>query len=225
MEKINRIEKIFNKIYYKIFVENFKENLNYNFPDDFFRWDLLDYLIKKNNYSDYLEIGCDKDQLFSKVNIKNKIGVDPSNGGNVRKTSNDFFSDNREFFDIVFIDGLHEYDQVKKDIINSLKFLNENGVVLVHDCMPDSLGKQAVPRYKMQWNGDVWKAIVDLRQDENLEIFTCSIDQGIGIIKKKKNTSILNLNKPINKLKFKDYFYNYKEYMRVISITEFKNLF
>jgi len=225
MEKINRIEKIFNKIYYKIFVENFKENLNYNFPDDFFRWDLLDYLIKKNNYSNYLEIGCDKDQLFSKVNIKNKIGVDPSNGGNVRKTSNDFFSDNREFFDIVFIDGLHKYEQVKQDIINSLKFLNENGVVLVHDCMPDSLGKQAVPRYKMQWNGDVWKAIVDLRQDENLEIFTCSIDQGIGIIKKKKNTSILSLDKPINKLKFSDYYYNYKEYMRVISLTEFKNLF
>ena len=225
MEKINRIGKIFNKIYYKIFVENFKENLNYNFPDDFFRWDLLDYLIKKNNYSDYLEIGCDKDQLFSKVNIKNKIGVDPSNGGNVRKTSNDFFSDNREFFDIVFIDGLHKYEQVKQDIINSLKFLNENGVVLVHDCMPDSLGKQAVPRYKMQWNGDVWKAIVDLRQDENLEIFTCSIDQGIGIIKKKKNTSILSLDKPINKLKFSDYYYNYKEYMRVISLTEFKNLF
>ena len=225
MEKINRIEKIFNKIYYKIFVENFKENLNYNFPDDFFRWDLLDYLIKKNNYSDYLEIGCDKDQLFSKVNIKNKIGVDPSNGGNVRKTSNDFFSDNREFFDIVFIDGLHKYEQVKEDIINSLKFLNENGVVLVHDCMPDSLGKQAVPRYKMQWNGDVWKAIVDLRQDENLEIFTCSIDQGIGIIKKKKNTSILSLDKPISKLKFSDYYYNYKEYLRVISLTEFKNLF
>ena len=225
MEKISRIGKIFNKIYYKIFIENFKEHLDYNFPTDFFRWDLLDYLIKKNDYSNYLEIGCDKDQLFSKVNIKNKVGVDPSNGGNVRKTSNEFFSDNKKFFDIVFIDGLHEYEQVKKDIINSLKFLNQNGVVLVHDCMPDSLGKQAVPRYKMQWNGDVWKAIVDLRQDKNLEIFTCSIDQGIGIIKKKKNTSILNLNKPINKLKFKDYFYNYKEYMRVISITEFKNLF
>ncbi len=225
MEKINRIGKIFNKIYYKIFIENFKEHLDYNFPTDFFRWDLIDYLIKKNVYSNYLEIGCDKDQLFSKVNIKNKIGVDPSNGGNVRKTSNEFFFDNKKFFDIVFIDGLHEYEQVKKDIINSLKFLNQNGVVLVHDCMPDSLGKQAVPRYKMQWNGDVWKAIVDLRQDKNLEIFTCSIDQGIGIIKKKKNTSILNLNKPIKKLKFKDYFYNYKEYMRVISITEFKNLF
>ena len=91
--------------------------------------------------------------------------------------------------------------------------------------MPDSLGKQAVPRYKMQWNGDVWKAIVDLRQQENLEIYTCEIDQGIAIITKKKNTSILKLNKPINKLKFKDYFNNYKEYMRVISLEKFKEIF
>ena len=91
--------------------------------------------------------------------------------------------------------------------------------------MPDSLGKQAVPRYKMQWNGDVWKAIVDLRQQENLEIYTCEIDQGIGVISKKKNTSILKLDKPINKLKFKDYFNNYKEYMRVISLEKFKEIF
>ena len=59
-------------------------------------------------------------------------------------------------FDLVFIDGLHTYEQVKKDIINSLNCLKENGVVLVHDCMPDCMSKQAVPRYRMTWNGDVW---------------------------------------------------------------------
>ena len=64
--------------------------------------------------------------------------------------------------------------------------MNDNGVILVHDCMPDSLSKQAVPRYRMQWNGDVWKAIVDLRQHKDLNIFTCEIDQGVGIIKKIK---------------------------------------
>ena len=88
--------------------------------------------------------------------------------------------------------------------------------------MPDSLSKQAVPRYRMIWNGDVWKAIVDLRQDKNLEIFTCEMDQGIGVIKKKENSSILEIEKPINKLKFKDYFDNYKQYLRVISIEDLK---
>ena len=225
MEKLNKFTKIFRKIYYKLFIENFKGKLNYNFTENFYRWDLIEYLIKKNNYKNYLEIGCDKNQLFSKVNINNKIGVDPVSGGNVRKTSDDFFKENKSSFDIVFIDGLHTYEQVKKDILNSVNCLLDEGIILVHDCMPDSLGKQAVPRYKMQWNGDVWKAIVDLRQHENLEIYTCEIDQGIGVISKKKNTSILKLDKPINKLKFKDYFNNYKEYMRVISLEEFKKIF
>ena len=225
MEKLNKFTKIFRKIYYKLFIENFKGKLNYNFTENFYRWDLIEYLIKKNNYKNYLEIGCDKNQLFSKVNIDNKIGVDPVSGGNVRKTSDDFFKENKSSFDIVFIDGLHTYEQVKKDILNSVNCLLDEGIILVHDCMPDSLGKQAVPRYKMQWNGDVWKAIVDLRQQENLEIYTCEIDQGIGVISKKKNTSILKLDKPINKLKFKDYFNNYKEYMRVISLEEFKKIF
>ena len=225
MEKLNKFTKIFRKIYYKLFIENFKGKLNYNFTENFYRWDLIEYLIKKNNYKNYLEIGCDKNQLFSKVNIGNKIGVDPVSGGNVRKTSDDFFKENKSSFDIVFIDGLHTYEQVKKDILNSVNCLLDEGIILVHDCMPDSLGKQAVPRYKMQWNGDVWKAIVDLRQQENLEIYTCEIDQGIGIVTKKKNTSILKLDKPISKLKFKDYFNNYKEYMRVISLKKFKEIF
>ena len=225
MEKINKFKKIFNKLYYEYFIENFKDKISFNFPKDYFRWDLIDYLIKKNNFENYLEIGCDDDQLFSKVNIKNKIGVDPVSGGNIRKKSDDFFSSNKDKFDLVFIDGLHIYEQVKKDILNSLKCLKENGIILVHDCMPDSLSKQAVPRYKMKWNGDVWKAIVDLRQREDLEIYTCEIDEGIGIITKRKNTSILKLDKPVKKLKFKDYFNNYKEYLRVIELSDFKKLF
>jgi len=225
MEKLNPIKKIFNKIYYNFFIENFKESLIYDFPKDYFRWDLIDYLIKKYNYKDYLEIGCDKDQLFSRVEIQNKMGVDPYSGGNIRKTSDDFFLNNNQTFDLVFIDGLHTYAQVKKDILNSIKFLNDKGIILVHDCLPNSMAKQAVPRYKMQWNGDVWKAIVDLRQNPDLDIYTCEMDQGIGVIKKNKNTFVLKLSTKINKLKFKDYYNNYKEYMRVISIREFKEKF
>ena len=225
MEKLNKISKIFNKIYYNIFVENFKGRLEYNFPPNYFRWDLIDYLINKYKYSDYLEIGCDQDQLFSKVRIKNKTGVDPISGGNIRKTSDEFFRENKNKFDIIFIDGLHTYNQVKKDILNSINCLKDEGIVLVHDCMPDSLSKQAVPRYRMSWNGDVWKAIVDLRQNENLEIYTCKIDQGIGVIKKKRNSSILKIEKNIKDLKFKDYYKNYIKYLRVVDLDEFQRLF
>ena len=143
---------------------------------------MINFLQTKRNIENYLEIGCDQDQLFSKINIKNKVGVDPVSGGNVRKLSDDFFTTNKSNFDLVFIDGLHEYNQVKKDILNSLKFLNPNGIILVHDCLPSSMSKQAVPRYRMSWNGNVWKAIVDLRCEKNIEIFTCEIDQGLSLI-------------------------------------------
>jgi len=224
MEKLNKFTKIFKKIYYETFIESFKGKLQLNFPSNYYRWDLIKYLIDKYKYSEYLEIGCDQDQLFSKVQIQNKIGVDPVSGGNVRKTSDDFFKDNKKKFDIIFIDGLHTYKQVKKDILNSVDCLNNNGIILVHDCMPDSLSKQAVPRYRMLWNGDVWKAIVDLRQEENLEIFTCEMDQGIGIIRKINNSFVLNIDKPIDQLKFEDYFKNYKEYLRVISVDDLKKI-
>lgn len=225
MEKISKIKKITNRIYHYVFVERFNKKIEYNFPNNFFRWNLINYLIEIKDYSSYLEIGCDQNQLFSKIKIKNKLGVDPVSGGNIRKTSDEFFKNNIEKFDIVFIDGLHHYHQVKRDILNSLKFLNNDGIILVHDCLPDSLSKQAVPRYKMSWNGDVWKAIVDLRQDGNLEIYTLKIDQGIGVIKKIKNTNILTLKKNPLKLKFKDFYFNYREYMRLIDLNEFKNIF
>ena len=225
MEKLNRFKKIINKFYYQLFIENFKNKIQYNFPRDYFRWDLINYLIKKNNYSNYLEIGCDDDVLFSKINIENKIGVDPVSGGNIRKTSNDFFKTNKKNFDIVFIDGLHHYKQVKQDVINSLNFLNKNGIILLHDCMPDSMSKQAVPRYKMQWNGDVWKAIIHFRQQKFIDTYTCEIDQGIGIIKKRENSQILNIDKSISQLKFKDYYENYKKYLRVIDLKEFHKIF
>ena len=224
IENVGAFTRFLRRAYYAIFIERFKGRLKHNFPSNYHRWDLIEYLINKYNYSEYLEIGCNEDLLFSKVRIKNKIGVDPESGGNVKKTSDEFFYENKKKFDIVFIDGLHIYDQVKRDILNSVNCLNDNGIILVHDCMPDSLSKQAVPRYRNLWNGDVWKAIVDLRQDENLEIFTCEIDAGIGVIRRGKNSSILEITKPIKELKFRDYFNNYKSYLRVISLEDLKKL-
>ena len=225
MEKLSKFKKIFNRIYHQLFVENFDKKLNFEFPRDYSRLDMINYFIKKNDYKSYLEIGCDKNQIFSQITLNKKIGVDPYSGGNVRKTSDDFFKENAEKFDLIFIDGLHVYDQVKRDIINSINFLNKEGVILVHDCLPDTIGKQAVPRYKMQWNGDVWKAIVDLRQRDDLEIHTCFVDQGIGIIKKQINSSILKINKKTQDLKFSDFYHNHNEYLRIINLDEFKKIY
>ena len=43
----------------------------------------------------------------TKLILKKKIGVDPVSGGNLRMTSDHFFKENKEKFDLIFIDGLH----------------------------------------------------------------------------------------------------------------------
>ena len=82
--------------------------------------------INRKNYKSYLEIGCFNNELFNYINCQKKVGVDPYSGGTIRKTSDDFFLKSKETFDCIFIDGLHVYHQVKKDIINSLKSLGSS---------------------------------------------------------------------------------------------------
>ena len=74
------------------FSEKFSKKINYNF-DKKNRLDLINFVIKKNKYKKYLEIGCNQDEVFKKIVI-DKIGVDPVNGGNFRGTSDDFFIKN-----------------------------------------------------------------------------------------------------------------------------------
>jgi len=221
MEDLNPIKLFLNRIFYFLFIERFNKRLSFNFPVDIFRWDLIQHIINKYNCTTYLEIGCDKDQSFSRIKINKKVGVDPISGGTIRDTSDNFFIKNKDKFDIIFIDGLHHYEQVIKDIYNSLDILNDNGHILIHDCLPRTIAHQAIPRYRGSWNGDVWKSIVELRTKSNLEVFTCEIDFGVGVIRKKINTKPLDIRiNDFKKLKFKDYYHNNKEFMNVISYDQ-----
>ena len=215
-----------NKIYNYIFGEKFYKKLNFNWNLYPHRLEIIQNIIISKNYKKYLEIGCDKDQIFSNILIDYKIGVDPVQGGNVRKTSDDFFKNNLDKFDIIFIDGLHEYDQVNKDINNSLKAINDGGIILLHDCMPKSYFHQAVPRSRMSWNGDVWKNIVEARANPEIDTYTCFADEGIGIIFNRLNRNKLIINKKnFKKLKFRDFYYNYREYLNIISAEEINKIF
>ena len=116
---------------------------------------------------------------------------------------------------------MHYYNQVKKDISNSLKVLNPNGIILLHDCLPNNHYEQAVPRCQMTWNGDVWKAIVECRTNNEIDTYTCYADFGVGAILKRGNKNILNINnQDFSKLKFEDYFYNFKSYMNIIEFDD-----
>jgi len=222
MEKLNKLKLLCNRIYHLSFCEYFSKSINFKFEQDIYRWDLINKIINKNKFTSYLEIGCDDNKCFDRINIKNKIGVDPVSGGNLRITSDNFFIDNKKKFDLIFIDGLHTYEQVKKDIINSINSINDNGYILVHDCLPSRLSHQAIPRYKGNWNGEVWKAIVEFRTKKEFNIFVCLIDTGIAVIKKQTNEDpLLYADLNFKKLKFEFFFNNYQKLMRLISWKDF----
>ena len=220
LEQKRKINFLVNKIYHLIFSEKFSKKINFNF-DKHNRIDLINYVINKYNYKKYLEIGCHNNEVFNKIKIE-KIGVDPVSGGNFKGTSDKFFEQNKENFDCIFIDGMHEYKQVKKDIINSIKFLNKNGIIILHDCLPKSINHQRVPRTRYSWNGDVWKAVVEARTWKHVDTFTVLSDQGLGIIKNKDNSDLLNLEDiSFEKLKFKFFYDNYQKIMRTIRYNDF----
>ena len=149
------------------------------------RVDIINWFIKKYNYKSYLEIGVDNpNNCFNKIDIENKIGIDPVKGGTFKMTSDDFFSINRDKFDIIFIDGLHIEYQVETDIDNSLMCFNINGTVVIHDLNPKNELEQKTPREVGVWTGNGWKAWAKFRMRDDLYMYTIDTDHGVGIIRK-----------------------------------------
>jgi hypothetical protein len=157
------------------------------------RLELINLAIKKTNAKKYLEIGCDKNKIFKRIDCEYKVGVDPARGGTHRMYSDEFFSENKETFDVIFIDGLHHYDQVSRDFNNSLKYLNENGIIILHDMMPKSEDEAVVPIPEIlphTWVGDVWRLAYDLSNRNDIVFKLVLIDNGCGIAWKGKQKPV-----------------------------------
>jgi hypothetical protein len=208
-----------------------------------YRFDVINFIIESLNKSEtiYLEIGVRYPEAnFNKINSKIKYSVDPGiefvqNPVDFKITSDIFFEELRSGailhkdikFDVIFIDGLHEANQVERDIKNALDFINDDGFIVLHDCNPptefharESYNFELSPA-KWFWNGTTWKAFFNYRKKE--EIFSCCIDTdwGIGVISKKKNLGSKTLveNQYYDFAIFKK---NRKESLNLISYDDFK---
>src|SRR6478609_9013885 len=112
------------------------------------RTSIIQFLIDKVNGKKYLEIGMGPGLNFNAIKCDYKVCVDPTPTVPVTfsLTSDNFFEQNNETFDVVFIDGLHWSEQVYKDIENSLKVLNKGGYIICHDMSPHSEFIQRYPQ-------------------------------------------------------------------------------
>lgn len=173
----------------------------------------------------YLEIGVKKGAAFRRIAADEKIAVDPAFRLSERsrkradakarfthyfeQTSDDFFASEAAFLeqrgiDVALIDGLHTYQQVVRDVDNTLRYLREDGVIVLHDCNP-ATASIAYPAtsfddfyanrhwWNVLWSGDVWKAIVHFRSTrDDLRVAVLKCDFGVGLVRKGAPDSMLS---------------------------------
>lgn len=69
--------------------------------------------------------------------------------------------------DLAFLDGLHLFEVLLRDFINTERHMSREGLVVLHDCVPVGHAmaeRQWIRRQTKQWTGDVWKLIPILRK-------------------------------------------------------------
>jgi len=193
------------------------------------RTDVIQSIIDKTDACSYLEIGVADGSNFHPIRARDKTAVDPAFGFRARnrirwsiknrcnirakyheQPSDEYFKRIRpsQKFDVVFIDGLHTYQQSLRDVVNALNCLSQAGVIIMHDCNPanaaeacpaenlEQAGKLNVPGWNGEWCGDVWKTICHLRSREpNLQVFVLDCDRGLGIVTRGNTEGLLNLTK------------------------------
>jgi hypothetical protein len=122
------------------------------------------------------------------VPLADKVGVDPLKGGTHRMSSDEFFAENQSRFDIIFIDGLHTYEQVRRDVINAMAALAPGGWIALHDLVPRTWEEEHVPRVSGLWTGDVWKVAIELSKTPAIEFRILMIDHGVGLMRLKDDS-------------------------------------
>lgn len=203
--------------------------------------------MRNKGLKNYLEIGVFNGHVFFRVKSTFKIAVDPAfvfdtmrktgkifvNPYNIfnkyfLKTSDEFFLEyapgifNKKKIQIALIDGMHEYSFALRDVENTLRYMSEDAVIIMHDCNPrtkDNAGtfEEWKAKGTGDWNGDVWKAIVHLRSLRNdINVFVLDCDQGLGIITKGKPENRLSFSKEdIQAFSYDDFDANRKEWLNL----------
>ena len=161
-------------------------------------------------------------------------------------TSDEFFKNNQELLtankiQLAFIDGLHTYEQALNDTINTLKNASDDIIIVLHDCNPlDALAAHPAisidharaelkdhKNWKNIWNGDVWKAIVDIRKNHpELTAFVLDTDHGLGFVYRKKRENLPEIFNSINEIATLDYAFfdkNRKDIIDLKPVSYFEN--
>jgi hypothetical protein len=134
----------------------------------------------------YLELGVEFGTTFHAIAAQSKVAVDPYfqfdadamrktdiNATYFQTTSDAYFGteNNGAKFDLIFVDGLHTFDQTLRDLLNAIQCLTTGGVIVVDDILPssysasiptisESIAYRAVTNEPdPSWMGDVFRLV------------------------------------------------------------------
>lgn len=144
----------------------------------------------------YLEIGIESGLTLEAVLAEGIVGVDPAHRINIARlpgqmsvhtvASDDYFAAvlkplaraemPADLFDVVFVDGLHTFEQSYRDVLNAFAVLSPTGIVIVDDTVPTNRyaalpdrrhAKQLWKAHGIQntdWMGDVFRTVLAVRR-------------------------------------------------------------
>ena len=165
---------------------------------------LINDLISDLNYKSYLELGVSVGESWKLISCENKIGVDNNINvanefdGVIHSTTDDYFLNNKDKFDLIYIDALHEKNQVYKDFKNSFNVLNDSGVIIFHDVNPFDISQT-----HFNSSGDVFELWIELAKTYKVYIIKNEYDgDSVGIFIKSKNSKFIDIE-------LKDYTYQF----------------
>ena len=187
--------------------------------------DYLSYLaefVKSANATNYFEIGTNFGDSLAPIECQS-IAIDPEFKLNrdvmgnkpscllYQTTSDDFF-DNfspsailNSKIDIAFLDGMHLFEYLLRDFINTEKYCSKNSIIVLHDCLPptyemtnrDFIAAKLNKDYLNYWTGDVWKLssiLKEYRQDLKIIYNDCPPSGLVFITDLDPESSILSEN-------------------------------
>lgn len=177
------------------------------------------------NPQTYFEIGTNKGFSLAQVPDADAICVDPDfqleanpmaagrkRGFLFQTTSDIFFAENdiRVFFpggiDLAFLDGMHCFEFLLRDILNTERFCHKTSVMLIHDCLPLNvrmtnrefvLDETEPEPMRFWWAGDVWRVLPILarfRPDLRICFFDCPPTGLVAVSNLDSHSSLLAEN-------------------------------
>ena len=166
--------------------------------------EIINYIKDILNLS-YLELGVKNNSNFNVIKCKEKFSVDINGKALFNGTTDDFFLQNKNRYDIIFIDANHDYEYVLKDLNNSLEIANK--WIILHDMIPPSI------KYTNQNKcSDSYKLLYRIMNETDMKVYSLDNNFGLTFVKMPGKKISYNDDQRISYEKFVEYIQTKKLY-------------